>query len=170
MGTALLSPASTTNAERPRMRTNWPRARHSEREDGSFIFAITKGTLPQEQLLVRVQSACLFGESLGVNSCDCAAQLQQALRIGSEQPHFLLVYLMNQEGRGLGMFQKIKAINAAGTSVLLVEQNARYAFETASRGYVLQTGSVIASGPCAELKLNPRVQEAYLGRIAAVVP
>jgi branched-chain amino acid transport system ATP-binding protein len=65
------------------------------------------------------------------------------------------------------IFQKIKAINAAGTSVLLVEQNARYAFETASRGYVLQTGSVIASGSCAELKLNPRVQEAYLGRIAA---
>ena len=65
------------------------------------------------------------------------------------------------------IFQKIKAINAAGTSVLLVEQNARYAFETASRGYVLQTGSLIASGSCAELKLNPRVQEAYLGRMAA---
>jgi branched-chain amino acid transport system ATP-binding protein len=65
------------------------------------------------------------------------------------------------------IFQKIRAINATGTSVLLVEQNARYAFETASRGYVLQTGSVIASGLCAELKLNPRVQEAYLGRIAA---
>jgi branched-chain amino acid transport system ATP-binding protein len=64
------------------------------------------------------------------------------------------------------IFQKIRAINAAGTSVLLVEQNARHAFETASRGYVLQTGSVIASGPCAELRLNPRVQEAYLGRIA----
>jgi branched-chain amino acid transport system ATP-binding protein len=64
------------------------------------------------------------------------------------------------------IFQKIQAINRAGTSLLLVEQNARYAFETASRGYVLQTGSVIASGPCAELKLNPRVQEAYLGRIA----
>ena len=44
------------------------------------------------------------------------------------------------------IFQKIRAINATGTSVLLVEQNARYAFETASRGYVLQTGSVIASG------------------------
>ncbi len=65
------------------------------------------------------------------------------------------------------IFQKIRTINAAGTSVLLVEQNARYAFETASRGYVLQTGCVIASGSCAELKLNPRVQEAYLGRAAA---
>ena len=62
------------------------------------------------------------------------------------------------------IFQKIKAINAAGTSVLLVEQNARYAFETASRGYVLQTGSIIAAGPCAELKQDERVKEAYLGR------
>ena len=65
------------------------------------------------------------------------------------------------------IFRTIRAINAAGTSVLLVEQNARYALETASRGYVLQTGSVIASGTCADLKQNPRVQEAYLGRIAA---
>lgn len=67
------------------------------------------------------------------------------------------------------IFRTIHTINAAGTSVLLVEQNARYALETASRGYVLQTGSVIASGPCADLKQNPRVQEAYLGRVAAAV-
>ena len=65
------------------------------------------------------------------------------------------------------IFRTIRAINAAGTSVLLVEQNARYALETASRGYVLQTGSVIVSGPCAELARDVRVREAYLGRAAA---
>ena len=64
------------------------------------------------------------------------------------------------------IFKTIRKINASGTSVLLVEQNARYALETASRGYVLQTGIVIASGSCAELKCDPRVQEAYLGRAA----
>ena len=48
--------------------------------------------------------------------------------------------------------------------MLLVEQNARYALETASRGYVLQTGSIIASGTCEALKQDPRVKEAYLGR------
>jgi len=64
------------------------------------------------------------------------------------------------------IFRTIRAINAAGTSVLLVEQNARYALETASRGYVLQTGSVIVSGPCAELARDVRVREAYLGRAA----
>ena len=44
------------------------------------------------------------------------------------------------------IFKSIRAANTAGTSVLLVEQNARYALETASRGYVLQTGSIIAAG------------------------
>ena len=66
------------------------------------------------------------------------------------------------------IFRTIRSINSAGTSVLLVEQNARYALETASRGYVLQTGAIIASGTCADLKQNPRVQEAYLGRSMAV--
>src|SRR3977135_607674 len=66
------------------------------------------------------------------------------------------------------IFRTIKAINATGTSVLLVEQNARYALETASRGYVLQTGSIIVSGTCAMLRADQRVREAYLGRSAAV--
>jgi ABC-type branched-subunit amino acid transport system ATPase component len=66
------------------------------------------------------------------------------------------------------IFRTIRSINSAGTSVLLVEQNARYALETASRGYVLQTGAIIASGTCDDLKQNPRVQEAYLGRSMAV--
>jgi len=65
------------------------------------------------------------------------------------------------------IFRTIRAINASGTSVLLVEQNARYAFETASRGYVLQTGSIMVSGSCAELAKDTRVREAYLGRAAA---
>ncbi len=65
------------------------------------------------------------------------------------------------------IFRTIRAINEGGTSVLLVEQNARHAFETASRGYVLQTGSIIVSGSCAELAKDPRVREAYLGRAAA---
>src|SRR5215470_1944330 len=67
------------------------------------------------------------------------------------------------------IFRTIRSINAAGTSVLLVEQNARYALETASRGYVLQTGSVIVGGTCADLKQDSRVREAYLGRIAPAI-
>jgi len=52
------------------------------------------------------------------------------------------------------------------TTVLLVEQNARYALGAATRGYVLQTGSVVISGDCADLRQDPRVKDAYLGRSA----
>ena len=65
------------------------------------------------------------------------------------------------------IFRTIVSINGRGTSVLLVEQNARYALQTASRGYVLQTGSISASGSCQTLREDKRVQEAYLGRAAA---
>lgn len=75
-----------------------------------IIFALSKGMLPQENLLVRVQSACLFGEAFAVNSCDCGPQLQKALEIGAAEEAFLLVYLQHQEGRGHGMLQKIRVI------------------------------------------------------------
>jgi len=76
-----------------------------------------------------------------------------------DEPSLGLAPMVVQE-----IFKSIRAANAAGTSVLLVEQNARYALETAIRGYVLQTGSIIASGTCEALKQDPRVKEAYLGR------
>jgi branched-chain amino acid transport system ATP-binding protein len=98
---------------------------------------------------------------------------QQMLVLGRammSEPHLLC---LDEPSLGLGpivvqdIFRTIRAINAAGTSVLLVEQNARYALETATRGYVLQTGSIIAAGPCAKLKEDERVRQAYLGRSAA---
>jgi len=76
-----------------------------------------------------------------------------------DEPSLGLAPIVVQE-----IFRSIRAVNAAGTSILLVEQNARYALETASRGYVLQTGAIIASGACADLKRDERVKEAYLGR------
>ncbi|HEY3078068.1 MAG TPA: ABC transporter ATP-binding protein [Burkholderiales bacterium] len=76
-----------------------------------------------------------------------------------DEPSLGLAPLIVQE-----IFRSIRAVNASGTSILLVEQNARYALETASRGYVLQTGQIIAAGSCAELKQDERVKEAYLGR------
>jgi branched-chain amino acid transport system ATP-binding protein len=98
---------------------------------------------------------------------------QQMLALGRammSEPHLLC---LDEPSLGLApivvddIFRTIRAINAAGVSVLLVEQNARYALETAGRGYVLQTGSIIASGSCASLQDDARVREAYLGRAAA---
>jgi branched-chain amino acid transport system ATP-binding protein len=76
-----------------------------------------------------------------------------------DEPSLGLAPIVVQE-----IFRNIREINKAGTSVLLVEQNARYALATANRGYVLQTGSVLTSGFCSDLQKDPKVQEAYLGR------
>jgi branched-chain amino acid transport system ATP-binding protein len=61
------------------------------------------------------------------------------------------------------IFQIVKQINAAGTTVLLVEQNAHMALAVAHRAYVLQTGRVVKSGPAKELLNDPEVKKAYLG-------
>ena len=61
------------------------------------------------------------------------------------------------------IFQIIQTINAAGTTVFLVEQNARMALTIAHRGYVMQTGKVILSDKASALLENDEVKKAYLG-------
>jgi branched-chain amino acid transport system ATP-binding protein len=61
------------------------------------------------------------------------------------------------------IFRIIERLRAEGTSILLVEQNARAALEVAEHGYVLETGSIAVEGPAADLAHNPRVIESYLG-------
>ena len=61
------------------------------------------------------------------------------------------------------IFATIKKINAAGTTILLVEQNARKALEIADHAYVLEVGTVALEGPAKTMIADPRVKEAYLG-------
>jgi branched-chain amino acid transport system ATP-binding protein len=61
------------------------------------------------------------------------------------------------------MFETLRALQAEGLTVLLVEQNVHQALEVATRGYVLETGRVALSGSSAELLANPHVRAAYLG-------
>ena len=63
----------------------------------------------------------------------------------------------------LGMFEALKEINRQGTSILLVEQNARLALKFATRGYVLENGQMVLSGDADSLLHNPDVKKAYLG-------
>jgi branched-chain amino acid transport system ATP-binding protein len=62
------------------------------------------------------------------------------------------------------IFSAIDEINAQGTTILLVEQNARLALEFSDRAYVLVTGEIALSGPSVELLEMPSVREAYLGQ------
>jgi branched-chain amino acid transport system ATP-binding protein len=61
------------------------------------------------------------------------------------------------------IFSIIRDINAQGTTILLVEQNARMALTVANRGYVLQTGQVVVEGTATDLQSNEMVRKAYLG-------
>ena len=75
-----------------------------------------------------------------------------------DEPSLGLAPLMVREVFGI-----IERLRAEGTSILLVEQNARAALEVADHGYVLETGSFALEGPAGQLALDPRVIETYLG-------
>jgi branched-chain amino acid transport system ATP-binding protein len=101
---------------------------------------------------------------------DLSGGEQQMLALGRAMMSEPALLCLDEPSLGLAprvvrdIFRTIRTINQAGVGVLLVEQNARYALDTASRGYVLQTGRIIASGPCAALREDARLREAYLGR------
>ena len=94
---------------------------------------------------------------------------QQMLAIGRALMPRPRLLLLDEPSLGLApllsreIFDVIRRINADGVSVLLVEQNARRALALATRGYVLETGRLVASGPSAGLAADPRVRRAYLG-------
>jgi branched-chain amino acid transport system ATP-binding protein len=79
------------------------------------------------------------------------------------------VLLLDEPSLGLApqlvqtIFRVIKEINAEGTTILLVEQNANFALAVSARGYVLETGQVVLSDKASGLRDNPEVQKAYLG-------
>jgi branched-chain amino acid transport system ATP-binding protein len=79
------------------------------------------------------------------------------------------VILMDEVSLGLmpiyveETFRVIRDLHQEGVTILLVEQNARKALAAADRGYVLETGEIVLSGPSQELSTNPQVKKAYLG-------
>ena len=94
---------------------------------------------------------------------------QQMLAVGRALMSHGKILLLDEPSMGLApvlvreIFSVLKEINQAGTTILLVEQNAYMALRLANRGHVLETGRIILSGLGQELLSNPRVKEAYLG-------
>jgi branched-chain amino acid transport system ATP-binding protein len=94
---------------------------------------------------------------------------QQMLATGRALMANPRVLLMDEPSMGLApvlvdsIFETIQQLNADGTTILLVEQNARMALQVCSRGYVLQTGSVVLSDSAENLRMNEMVRKAYLG-------
>jgi branched-chain amino acid transport system ATP-binding protein len=94
---------------------------------------------------------------------------QQMLATGRALMANPKVLLLDEPSMGLApvlvdsIFDTIETLNRAGTTILLVEQNARIALQIANRGYVLETGQIVLSGSAEELRTNENVRKAYLG-------
>jgi branched-chain amino acid transport system ATP-binding protein len=94
---------------------------------------------------------------------------QQMVAIGRALMSDPKALLLDEPSLGLApilvdaIFEVIKEINAKGTTILLIEQNALLALKTASRAYVLETGNVVLSGPSTDILASPDIQRAYLG-------
>jgi branched-chain amino acid transport system ATP-binding protein len=94
---------------------------------------------------------------------------QQMLAIGRALMSRPRLLLLDEPSMGLApmlvsqIFAIVRDINSQGTTILLVEQNARMALSVAHRGYVIQTGQVVVAGTASDLQSNETVRKAYLG-------
>jgi branched-chain amino acid transport system ATP-binding protein len=94
---------------------------------------------------------------------------QQMLAVGRALMSRPKMLLLDEPSLGLApllvakIFEAIRQLNREGMAVLLVEQNARMALKLAHRGYVLETGKIVISGPADQLLNDQRVKDAYLG-------
>ena len=94
---------------------------------------------------------------------------QQMLAVGRALMTNCSVLLLDEPSMGLSpllmydMFRTLKQLNSEGLTVVVVEQNARLALQVADRGYVLDTGAIVAEGTAAELADTPEIKAAYLG-------
>lgn len=94
---------------------------------------------------------------------------QQMLAVGRAYMSGRRVMLLDEPSMGLApllmmsMFEALREINAEGTTILLVEQNARLALKFSQRGYVLENGRLVMAGASQDLLKDPEVKKAYLG-------
>jgi 3,4-dihydroxy 2-butanone 4-phosphate synthase/GTP cyclohydrolase II len=126
---------------------------------------LTKGTWTEDEpVLVRVHSSCLTGDIFGSCRCDCGPQLHKAMELINEAGKGAIVY-MNQEGRGIGLLNKLKAYKLQEEGLDTYEANEKLGFKADERDYGIGA-QILRSVGIRKMKLmsnNPKKRTGLIG-------
>ncbi|MES2456375.1 MAG: bifunctional 3,4-dihydroxy-2-butanone-4-phosphate synthase/GTP cyclohydrolase II [Bacteroidota bacterium] len=138
---------------------------YTQLDTGATHLAISKGEwLEEEPVLTRVHSSCVTGDIFGSCRCDCGPQLHKAMEMINTEGKGVIVY-MNQEGRGIGLINKLRSYNLQDAGFDTVEANIKLGFKGDERDYGVGA-QILRSQGVTKMKLmsnNPTKRAGLIG-------